>query len=175
MNKISNKYTIQIAELKDSEDFEFEEELKIIRDKGDLELIPELIELIKDEQVSTDRKHKIVELLSDITNSNVREMLIDAIDSLKGTPYLSLLISAMWQSRLDFTPWLDQIVQLMFEADLYTTIEVITLIENSSENLNDSQKHHIRNILQDQIIECKDETRKFLILESLNSFILSND
>jgi hypothetical protein len=63
----------------------------------------------------------------------------------------------------------------MFEADLYTTIEVITLIENSSENLNDSQKHHIRNILQDQIIECKDETRKFLILESLNSFILKND
>ena len=59
----------------------------------------------------------------------------------------------------------------MFDEELYSAIEAITLIENSVEKLDDNQKSELRNSIRDRLIMCKDETRKFLILDMLNNII----
>jgi hypothetical protein len=82
-----------------------------------------------------------------------------------------MVISSLWQSRLDFSQWLDIFVEIMFDEELYTAIEAITLIENSLEKLDENQKTELRNSIRDRIILCKDETRKFLILDMLNNLI----
>ncbi|MBR4999901.1 MAG: hypothetical protein IKY11_03095, partial [Rikenellaceae bacterium] len=84
MIEISNKYSNLAAELKDSDDTEFENEINSIREKGDVEMIPALVEFIKDEAIDTLRRHKIAELLGDITTISAREILIESIDSLRG-------------------------------------------------------------------------------------------
>lgn len=171
MIEISNKYSNLAAELKDSDDTEFENEINSIREKGDIEMIPSLVEFIKDEAIDTLRRHKIAELLGDITTISAREILIESIDSLQGKPALAIVISSLWQSRLDFTPWLNIFVEIMFDEELYSAIEAVTLIENSVEKLDDNQKSELRNLIRDRLIMCKDETRKFLILDMLNNII----
>ena len=171
MIEISNKYSNLAAELKDSDDTEFENEINSIREKGDVEMIPALVEFIKDEAIDMLRRHKIAELLGEITTISAREILIESIDSLRGKPALAIVISSLWQSRLDFTPWLNIFVEIMFDEELYSAIEAITLIENSVEKLDDNQKSELRNSIRDRLIMCKDETRKFLILDMLNNII----
>ena len=171
MLEVSNKYSILASELKDSDDAEFEEEINSIREKGDIQMIPDLVEFIKDEDIDTLRRHKIAELLGDITTTYAREILIESIDSLRGKPALAILISSLWQSRLDFTPWLSTFVEIMFDDELYSAIEAITLIENSVEKLDENQKNELRNSIRDRLIACKDEMRKFLILDMLNNII----
>ena len=171
MNTTINKYAVLSSELKDSDEFEFDEELKSIREKGDVEMIPALVEFIEDETIDTHRRHKIAELLGDITTPSAREILIEAVNKLRGKPALAMVISSLWQSRLDFSQWLDIFVEIMFEEELYTAIEAVTLIENSLEKLDENQKTDLRNSIRDRIILCEDETRKFLILDMLNNLI----
>jgi hypothetical protein len=171
MNTTINKYSVLSSELKDSDEFEFDEELKSIREKGDVEMIPVLVEFIEDETIDIQRRHKIAELLGDITTPSAREILIESVNKLRGKPALAMVVSSLWQSRLDFSQWLDIFVEIMFDEELYTAIEAITLIENSLEKLDENQKTELRNSIRDRIILCKDETRKFLILDMLNNLI----
>jgi hypothetical protein len=171
MNTTINKYSVLSSELKDSDEFEFDEELKSIREKGDVEMIPVLVEFIEDETIDIHRRHKIAELLGDITTPSAREILIESVNKLRGKPALAMVVSSLWQSRLDFSQWLDIFVEIMFDEELYTAIEAITLIENSLEKLDENQKTELRNSIRDRIILCKDETRKFLILDMLNNLI----
>ncbi len=171
MNTAINKYSVLSSELKDSDEFEFDEELKSIREKGDVEMIPVLVEFIEDEAIDIHRRHKIAELLGDITTPSAREILIESVNKLRGKPALAMVVSSLWQSRLDFSQWLDIFVEIMFDEELYTAIEAITLIENSLEKLDENQKTELRNSIRDRIILCKDETRKFLILDMLNNLI----
>lgn len=103
--------------------------LDTIRHEGIDELFDELLALLSSTQ-NQELTRQIVDLLIDARSS----LLVDAIgNALKAenlpTEYLAQLLSLCWQSLLDFSPILSQLIPYLRHPDLQVVIEAVTSVE----------------------------------------------
>lgn len=137
--------------------------LDTIRHEGIDELFDELLALLSSTQ-NQELTRQIVDLLIDARSS----LLVDAIgNALKAenlpTEYLAQLLSLCWQSLLDFSPILSQLIPYLRHPDLQVVIEAVTSVEIALD-------HASRQALQDTIPtfkyylaeEKRSEVRRFL-------------
>ncbi len=103
------------------------------RDNGDLFIVQPLIEMLYSDR-SEVLKKTILEFLSDIRNHAAVEPITQSIQLHIGDKNTTGLISACWQSSLDFSNELPVFIDILCNGDYQPSFEAFTVIENSVSN-----------------------------------------
>lgn len=113
--------------------------LETIRESGDEYMILPLIELLF-KPLEKKTKESVVSFLADLKNQNAVGIITKSISDNRNHKDLHYLVSACWQSRLNFSQYIDIFIDLICNADFQTSIEAYTSIENMLEKFNKEER-----------------------------------
>ncbi len=137
--------------------------LKKLRSAGNIGYVPEILKLLNQPPGELIRK-ELVQFLSDIKKPAVIPFILAGLKDpeLKGAR--ASIISACWQSGLDYSHDLPLFVQLFLEGDYATSLEAFTLIEESVLDLGREEINAVLTIVQ-KGMDKQDEAKKPLTME----------
>ncbi len=128
MDKLKqNKLIIKKLQSNDVEEVLFT--IKELRNTGDKDLIPYVIDLLA-EHKSERVKKAVLNLLIDLKHQNVVPVIIDALQSDKYFNIKEQLLNVCWQSRLDFSEYMPVFIDYFIQGDFNQSFEAFTVIEN---------------------------------------------
>lgn len=138
---------------------------------GELNVIPELIEVLKDNSNPV-RQKLVSKLLKDIQISGATEMFIELLRKEENPETLKLILPILWESRLDFSEYLADFVQFSVSGDYLNSLDCLTMIENMPGPFTESQlleaQLHLKEFIEKK--EFYDE-RKAQILSEIALFV----
>lgn len=133
------------------------EAIKDIKENGDLNIAETLLSILPT-LCEPHTQTTIINLLADIKDNNFRPLLIKNIQATTDSSLKKLLLRIVWESALDYSPYLEVFIHILQNDEFTTAFEASTVIENMVRNLSKQQ----RNILL-QTIETFPAEKKFLI------------
>jgi len=133
--KLTDKQKTVVDNLISNSDEQVISIIQNFRENGELFIIQPLIEMIYSNRSET-LKEAIVEFISDIRNPVVVEIITRSIQKNIGNQNTAGLVTACWQSNLDFSRELPLFIDILCSSDYQTSLEAFTVIENSISNLN---------------------------------------
>ena len=122
------------------------EAVQAIQENGDLNIAESLLnqlESIKDSHIIT----IVSNLLADIKETKFRELLIQRLQNATDTNTKSALLRIVWESSLDYSPYLEIFIHLLQEEDFAVAFEASTVIENMVHNLSDKQFEQLHELI----------------------------
>ena len=137
--------------------------VKEIRDYGNVRILPEIIEKYANENNNLIKK-ELAKFLIDIKHKSAREIIFSYIMNDDYKHIRKDLLSFLWQSRLDYSKYLNELVDLFLSEPFDTAFEVFTVIEYLS-----LTKH--KEIIEKSIYKLKqsleiiDEKKKILLID----------
>jgi len=142
--------------------------LRRLRNLGNSHYIPELFKVLSNCD-NENVKKEIVRFLADIKKSAVLPYILKGLrdSELKGVH--GDIVSACWQSGLDYSSEAELFIKLFIEGDYRTALESFTVIEESVVNMKEEDIGNIRNLLIKKLELVRDE-KKPLALELLKLF-----
>ena len=146
---------------------QIEQGLKLISQKGSIKEIPLLINLLIN---TTDKslELRLIELFSNVKIANANQLIIEAFEKEKKT---QALLQICWQSRLNFSSYLNLFVDIFTIATLEEALEAFTLIEVLLTDYKYSEKLKKESILKlKESLSKKDEQNQMLTVELIKIF-----
>ncbi len=104
--------------------------IKDLRARGNSSYMPELLNLLSN-TTHEEIYREITRLLCDIKDTQVIPYLIDGITDDKYVGIRNTLVSACWQSGMNFSNDLDVFVDIFLKEDYLTALEAFSVIEQS--------------------------------------------
>lgn len=136
--KLTEKQKQLIALLKNSSDEMVISMLIDLKDQSEFYFLNTLLEMINDEN-SEMLKTALVEFVSDIKLQAAVPILTQYVkESFPSKDVLSI-VTACWQSRLDFSNHLDPFFHILITGDYIIAFEAFTVIENSMDGLSSDE------------------------------------
>jgi len=75
-------------------------------------------------------KSAIIELLSSLKDSSVCVEIIDVINDEKYLPIRQQILSSIWNTKVDFSNYIDEFVEIAITGSFMETLDCLTIIEN---------------------------------------------
>jgi hypothetical protein len=139
-------------------------EFSLVLSKDNSHLVTEAIKTLRNEEPfkgaiallvslfdKTDNKiinKTIGEFFNDIKDKSVRPEIIAEIRK-PWKPYtISMLVASCWQSGLDYSEYITDMAQVFLSGDYPTSIECMTVIEESAQNCSRKKKDEIISIIE---------------------------
>lgn len=102
--------------------------------------------------VSEKNEKEIVELLCSLKDSSVTAEMMDVIEDERYRPIRLTMLSTVWNTKVDFSDYIDEFVEIAVHGDFMETLDCLTIIENMEgpfmeENILESQLH-LKNYLE---------------------------
>jgi hypothetical protein len=139
--------------------------IKENRKEGNVKTFKALLNLLKETDEPTIEAN-IIEFLYDLKDEESASILIEAIESKEYEFYHNFLVAAFWQSALDASPYIEQLVKAAIDGEYMTTLECLTVIENFDSAFNEMDLLDYETDLIIAIEAAENEDKK-LLLESL--------
>jgi len=155
------------ALLKSDKIEEIEKGLKLSNDKGTVDEIPLICNLLNHPEKEL-LENSIIELLSSIKIKESNLKIIESIEIFKEkNNNLRALIQVCWQSQLDFTQYLDLFVDVFIYEDYLTALESLTVIENILSDYSYKEDYLLEQVdkLKDKLSEMDEQ--KILLAKEL--------
>lgn len=133
-----------------------------IRAMGNEQLIKPIIHIL----VTTENEmvfHEITQILYELKNQNCIEPLIQMIQDESTLKYRNVLASALWQSNLHCEAHVKPLVDIALKNDYLTCIEILTVIENLSNNISDQDLIDSLRKIDDYLAQHQDEKNTLLM------------
>lgn len=110
---------------------------------------------------------KAIAFLSNLSDSSATPEMIQIIRDEKYLPIRNEIVNTMWQSKLDYSPFLADFVAIACEGTFLETFECLTVIENLEGPFQESQTLEAQLYLKEYLEteKGKDKTRDELISE----------
>jgi hypothetical protein len=118
--------------------------LKVSGDKTVIEPLVRLYSTTKNNAI----KNEISDLLNTLKSTESPQEVVKCLSNLKYDSARTMLLSSIWNSNLDYTLYLDEIVKAAIRGDMMDAMECLTIIENMEGTL-DEQK------IMDPLIDLK--------------------
>lgn len=96
---------------------------------GDRSVLKPLAEVLKLE-LEPKNKQEIVEFFSTLNDSSAVDAMIELIKDEQFVQIRPLLLSTLWNSKLDYSYYLPEFVEIACEGDFMEALECLTIIEN---------------------------------------------
>ena len=120
--------------------------IRKLRTTGNLTYIPDLLRLM-DQTPSELVEKELVRFLADIKEPGIIPLVVAGLQKPAGKPARACILSAIWQSGLDYSKYLDLFIQLFLDGDYLVALESFTVIEQSIEHLSNQEMADNRNLL----------------------------
>ena len=141
-----------------------------LRTASHLAYMPDLLNLLshtKNELI----EQEIIRFVADIKQKAVVPVIVDGLKRSELTQVHAGILSAIWQSGLDYSSHLDLFIQLFLKGNYLVALESFTIIEQSIDHLSEQEIEVIRKILLDGLDQVSEEkeplTRELLKLLQL--------
>ena len=137
-----------------------------LRSAGNLAYIPDLLKLLSKTSNELIEK-ELIGFLADIKKPGVIPLIVAGLKKPGLKTAHAGILSAIWQSGLDYSEYMDLFIQLFVEGDYLVALESFTVIEQSIEHLSDQEIAEERNHLLDGLDNVS-EYKKPLARELVN-------
>ena len=137
--------------------------LKKLRSAGNIGYIPELLKLLQKTVNETIRKELVI-FIADIKNPGIIPFILSGLRDPELKNVRGSIVSACWQSGLDYSKDLGLFVQLFFEGDYGTSLEAFTVIEEAAIDLSPEELKKVHTEVQKGLKKVNEE-KKPLALE----------
>ena len=134
MNKLTEKQKAIVENLIALNDEQVISVIQDFRENGDLYIIQPLIEMLYSKRGQI-LKTAILEFIMDIKNQVAVPIITQSIQRHIKDDSTTGLISACWQSNLDFSNDLPLFIDILCNGDYQASFEAFTVIENSIGNV----------------------------------------
>jgi hypothetical protein len=127
--KKEKQFQLWIEQLSDTNDAIFKSALDSLSESGDISVMGPIAGVMfktKDRR----RRHLIAEFFANIEEPEAKTELIRIIQGLDQPEYQIQLLSVIWNSRMDFSEFLLDIVELAIDGSFEIAMECHTIIEN---------------------------------------------
>jgi hypothetical protein len=170
-NRTSKKINQLLIDLSSDSESKITTAVLELASVGELEVIPELINILK-ENANPVRQKLISKLLSDIQISGATEVFVEILRKEDNQETLRLILPILWESRLDFSVYLADFVELSVSGDYLVALDCLTLMENMPGPFSESQllesQLHLKEFIENK--ERCDE-RKAQIISEIALFV----
>lgn len=123
------KMNALITDLKSGEEKKILKALKGLQVNGDDEAILPILEVWND-GVSEKAEAEIITFLSDIKSTTSVDPIMDVLLDNNFKDIHHALLTTIWNSKVDYSPYLVDFVTLATQYDFMITLECLTIIEN---------------------------------------------
>ena len=137
--------------------------LKKLRSAGNIGYIPELLKLLNQPSGELVRK-ELIQFIADVKNPVVIPFILAGLKDPKLKEARAGIISACWQSGLDYSNELPLFIKLFMEGDYATALESFTVIEEAAFDLGREELNKILELVQKGLNKVSEE-KKPLALE----------
>lgn len=117
-----------LALIQNDQDDIFKEGIALLEEKGNLTQLKELVRIYVSEPAPS-RRTALHALLSSITKKGIREAWMDLLTEIQHPKERQQVVQILWNTRLDFSPYLVAFVHWALEGDYQNTLESLTVIE----------------------------------------------
>ena len=151
-NSNRNRLKVQQEALRSGNRPEILAALKEIRSTGKVAILPELLDLLldqEDEQITGE----IIALLNDLKNQEAAGILAGAISNPEYKELSTILVAACWQNGLSYGGYLDTFVEVALDGDYATAIEAFTVIEEAVGEVDREQRQRHLETIRDHLPE----------------------
>lgn len=137
-----------------------------LKSNNDLQFIPVLIDVLLSKR-SEILQRTIVEYLSDIKDPGLVPILIESLTNSFPEKNVTMLVTACWQSRLDFSNHLETFFNILVNGNYQTAFEAFTVIENSIDSLSVNDITNFISIVKKGIVKTNRD-KQLLLLEMVS-------
>jgi hypothetical protein len=164
--KKADKLKVILADLRSNDDKKIAKAIKSLEAHGNATVIKPLADKLLC-GVSEKLEGKIIELLCSLKDTTVVVEMMDVIEDEKYRPIRQKLLSTIWNTKVDFSDYIDEFVLIATQGDFMETLDCLTIIENlegpfMEENILECQLH-LKNYLESDAP--KDEQKAQLLSE----------
>ncbi|MGB0391781.1 MAG: hypothetical protein ACPGD5_09435 [Salibacteraceae bacterium] len=171
--KSSNKRDGQIERgLKSDNKTEVLRAIKLLRKDGKADHVTLAIHALNN-STEDEVSDEIVKFLNDLKNQVALEPISEALQDEKLEGVHIFLLQAIWNSRLNPLPIIEDLVNIAIKSDYLTCLEVLTIIENLPVAPDDEVIAGLSTQLKDAVMEDK-ETKELLLsmIEVLTDYMI---
>lgn len=140
-----------LEDLKSSDAKVVAKSIKALETHGDASAIKPLADLLL---AGTTEKNtaSIIELLSSLKDTSITADMMDVLDDDKYRPIRQVILTTIWNTKVDFSDYVDDFVLIATTGDFMEALECLTIIENlegpfMEESILESQLH-LKNYLE---------------------------
>lgn len=132
--QLTDKQKAVVESIKSMGDEQVISLIQDFRENGELFMVTPLLEMIYAKRGFT-LKETILELISDIKDQNAVDIIASTIQKNIMDKNTTGILSACWQSNLDFSKHLPIFIDILCNSDYQASFEAFTIIENSVGNI----------------------------------------
>ena len=143
------------------------EALKEIRSDSNVEILPELFDLLL-EQEDEELIQEVSALLNDLKLQDAAPYLAEALVNPSYESITQILAAACWQNGLDYGKYARDFVRLFIKTDLETAIEIFTILEEAVGELEAKEREALVLTLK-HALSGADDHKKHLLRELIKT------
>ena len=131
--------------------------VKSLKVHGDHTVVIPLLDVLSnadDEKL----RNEIIETLNSVKLTSVPPVIAKALGDDKYASIRQILLSSIWNSGLDYREYLADIIKAAVKGEMMDALECITIIENIEEELSEEHIMEAQLILNEYLVNHKDET-----------------
>ena len=95
--------------------------------------------------------------MNDLREQSVCKEVMTEIRKPFKQPTISMLVSSCWQSGLDYSEYSTDLAEVFLKSDYVTSLECLTVIEESAQELSPAKRKEIINIIEGYPHQASDE------------------
>lgn len=122
------KIQLIIADLRSNDPAKVKKSLALVKTEGNAMMIPALLDLVNNKQMNLDKE--IEDIFFNLRDSDVIEPIVELLKDEKYLTKRRFLLTAIWNSSLDFSFYLPEFVAIAVEGDFMEAMDCLTIIEN---------------------------------------------
>lgn len=164
--KKDEKLKLILADLQSGDDKKVAKAIKSLESKGNASAIKPLADTLLSD-ISEKNRSAIIELFSSLKDTSV---IVEVMDILDDEKYLSIrqqILSTVWNTKVDFSGYVDSFVEIATTGDFMEAVECLTIIENLEgpfEELDILEcQLHLKNYMESN--PPKDDQKAFILSE----------
>jgi hypothetical protein len=123
--------------------------VKSLRDEESFEGAIGLLAGIFDASDDKNVRRAIGDFFNDIKDLSARSEIIAEIRKPWNDDTISMLVASCWQSGLDYSGFIEDIINIFIEGDYSTTIESMTVIEGSAASISRESRDEMIKTIKD--------------------------
>jgi len=155
-----------IDDLSSGNELKISTAVKALETNGDISLFEPLASILLT-PLSQKNRAEVLEFLASLKDSSAIDEMMRLIGNAKYLPVRKELLSSIWNSKLDYSYFLPEFVEIACEGDFMEALECLTIIENLENNFEErhvlESKLHLKDYFEDK--EVKDPKKAQIISE----------
>ena len=138
IKKVNKKVAQILLQLSSPEPKDIIKAIKAIKMSGNETAIEPLIDLYSN-TTNNAVQSEIIDLLNSIKSTKVPAVLIECLKNEKYAKARQVMLSSIWNSNLDYTPYLLEIVESAQKGEMMDAMECLTILENMEGTLSEEK------------------------------------